>query len=124
MQGTVKLFIEVVDHDSLSSNDHVDDIYVTITLTPSSSFTSRRAYTGIYGNSRIVLSFRVQCMSNYYGSDCATYCVPRDDSEGHYSCRLNGQKICLNGYEGMNCENEINECSSNPCQNQGTCTVS
>ena len=82
IQGTVRLFIEVEDYDIFNSDNHIDDIYVTITLTPSSSFTSRRAYTGIHGNSRIELSFRVQCRSSFYGSNCATRCVARDYSGG------------------------------------------
>ncbi len=31
---------------------------------------------------------------------------------------------CVEGYEGKNCETEIDECLSNPCSNGGTCTVS
>ena len=96
----MRLFIEVEDYDSFNSDDHVDDIYATISLTPSTSFTSRTAYNGIHGNSRIELSFRVQCKTNFYGSNCATYCVAMDDSGGHYSCGISGQKICLNGWSG------------------------
>uniref|UniRef100_A0A3P8P3F5 Cubilin n=1 Tax=Astatotilapia calliptera TaxID=8154 RepID=A0A3P8P3F5_ASTCA len=29
---------------------------------------------------------------------------------------------CNSGWEGVNCDQNINECSSNPCQNGGTCT--
>ena len=96
----MRLFIEVEDYDSFNSDDHVDDVYVTITRTPSSSFSSRRAYTGVHGNSRIELSFRVQCAANFYGSNCATRCVPRDDSGGHYRCGSNGERICLSGWSG------------------------
>ena len=98
IQGTVRLFIEVEDYDSFNADDHVDDVYVTITQSPSSSFSSRLAYTGVHGNSRIELSFRVQCTANFYGSNCATHCVPRDDSQGHYSCGSNGERICLSGW--------------------------
>ena len=39
VQGTVTLFIEVEDND-LFFDDHVDDVYATITQSPSSSFSS------------------------------------------------------------------------------------
>ena len=110
MQGTVRLFIQVVDYDPFNSDDHIDDVYVTITRSPSSSFSSRRTYTGSYGISRIELSFRVQCDSNYYGSDCATYCIATDNSNGHYTCGTNGEKVCLSGW-------------SNPSSNCTTGTV-
>ena len=96
----MRLFIEVEDHDDFEDDDHVDDVYVTITQSPSSSFSLGQTYTGIHGNSMIVLSFRVQCAANFYGSDCATHCVPRDDSQGHYRCGSNGERICLSGWSG------------------------
>ena len=122
----MRLFIEVEDYDSFNSDDHVDDVYVTITLTPSSSFTSRRAYTGIHGNSRIELSFRVQCSSDFYGSNCATYCVPRDDSVGHYSCGSNGEKICLSGWSepASDCTTGIIACFSSLSTQVQSCRVS
>ena len=92
-----------MDYDPLNANDHIDDIYVTITRSPGSSYSSRGSYTGIHGNSRIELSFRVQCGTNYYGSNCATYCVARDDSGGHYTCGTNGQKICRSGWSSSYC---------------------
>jgi hypothetical protein len=98
MQGTVRLFIQVEDYDPSSSNDLVDDVYATIILTPNSSFTSRRVYDGINRNSRVELSFRLQCTSNFYGSDCATFCMPRDDSGGRYDCGPDGERICLSGW--------------------------
>ncbi|KAK3106526.1 hypothetical protein FSP39_021900 [Pinctada imbricata] len=41
------------------------------------------------------------------------------------ACQVTGDSYrcnCQAGYNGMNCETNINECSSNPCQNGGTCT--
>lgn len=42
-------------------------------------------------------------MADYYGVDCATYCVARDDSTGHYNCDTNGGKNCLEGWSGPEC---------------------
>ena len=98
LQSTVTLFIQVVDYDPNNPDDHVDDIYVTITRSPSYSFSYRTTYTGVHDNSRVELSFRVQCDSNYYGSDCATYCIATDNSNGHYTCGTNGAKVCLSGW--------------------------
>ena len=100
VQGTVTLFIEVEDNDPFF-DDHVDDVYATITQSPSSSFSSRQTYTGVHGNSRIELSFRIQCTANFYGSNCATHCVPKDDSGGHYGCGSNGERICLSGWSEL-----------------------
>lgn len=37
--------------------------------------------------------------------------------QGSYTCS------CRAGYTGVNCEEKINECDSNPCRNGGSCTV-
>ncbi|XP_060950209.1 cubilin [Limanda limanda] len=42
-------------------------------------------------------------------------CVATTSAPG-YIC------ICNSGWQGANCDQNINECSSNPCQNGGTCT--
>ena len=76
----------------------MDDIYIEINISPSSVFTSSAYYDGDHGNARIQLSFRVQCSSNYYGSNCGTYCVSTDSSGGHYTCGSNGEKRCRTGW--------------------------
>ena len=102
-QGAAQLYVEVYDIDD-GSDDHVDDIYVEINLDPNTQFTTATNFYGNNGNSRISLSFRVTCTANYYGTDCATYCVPTDDSSGHYTCdQRSGARICLNGWSGSDC---------------------
>ena len=40
------------------------------------------------------------------------------DGVQSYAC------LCVAGFSGSRCETNINECSPNPCQNGGDCTVS
>ena len=83
------------------------DIILTIFYThaspslppPSLPFPLQQEYTGVHSNSHIVFSFSISCDSNFYGSDCATYCVPTDSTQGHYSCDSStGEKICKSGW--------------------------
>ena len=47
---------------------------------------------------------KVYCNTNYYGSDCATFCGSRDDALGHYTCNPStGSKICLHGKQCSVC---------------------
>ncbi|KAG8225570.1 hypothetical protein J437_LFUL002087 [Ladona fulva] len=50
----------------------------------------------------------------YLGHDCKNGATCKDAING-YTCE------CLAGWEGKLCEEDINECASNPCQNGGTC---
>lgn len=49
-------------------------------------------------------SVRVQCADNYYNTTCTTFCRPRNDQFGHYTCGEQGNKVCLPGWQGANCE--------------------
>ncbi len=51
-------------------------------------------------------------------SPCQNGATCCNNGHGGYTCS------CPPGYEGTNCQTNINECLPNPCQNQGTCTVS
>ena len=56
--------------------------------------------TGEKGKVELIISYEVRCQQNYYSTDCSTYCVPSDNSMGHYNCDpSNGNKICLPGYQ-------------------------
>ncbi|CAH0388501.1 unnamed protein product [Bemisia tabaci] len=51
--------------------------------------------------------FRVTCDPHYYGNGCANLCRPRDDKFGHYSCSLQGDRVCLPGWKGDYCTKPI-----------------
>ena len=99
MQGRAQFYIEVVDLDVANPDDHVDDIYVDISLTPSTTFSPVMSFNGDHGNGRIELSFRVQCEASFFGPNCTTFCQPTDDSTGRYTCGPNGEFICLEGWQ-------------------------
>ncbi|KAL0868793.1 hypothetical protein ABMA27_007159 [Loxostege sticticalis] len=68
---------------------------------------------------------RVLCLPNYYNATCTTFCRPRDDKFGHYSCSASGDKQCLPGWQGTNCENPVCKEGCHPihgrCDNPGEC---
>uniref|UniRef100_A0A182JD50 Delta-like protein n=1 Tax=Anopheles atroparvus TaxID=41427 RepID=A0A182JD50_ANOAO len=55
-------------------------------------------------SARITYRVRVQCADNYYNTTCTTFCRPRNDQFGHYTCGKEGNKVCLPGWQGANCE--------------------
>ena len=91
------MYIRVIDED-VAFDDHVDDIYAAIRVSPSSSYSSNQRFTGVGGTSTVTLRYRVTCSANFYGSDCATQCVGRDDDSGHYTCGTNGEVVCRSGW--------------------------
>jgi len=39
------------------------------------------------------------CKENYYGKSCDLLCKPRNDNFGHYTCGLEGEKVCMDGWD-------------------------
>ncbi|XP_069122967.1 uncharacterized protein [Argopecten irradians] len=70
------------------------------------------------GAAVIVIEYSVVCDANYYG-DCSEYCRPVSP---RYHCSSAGQKICLSGWVGPQCDNRVSPCAKNPCRNGGSCT--
>lgn len=54
---------------------------------------------------------RVSCDEHYYGFGCNKFCRPRDEFFGHYTCDYNGNKTCLEGWSGPDCN--TGKCRSN-----------
>uniref|UniRef100_A0A4W5RMI9 Delta-like protein n=1 Tax=Hucho hucho TaxID=62062 RepID=A0A4W5RMI9_9TELE len=64
--------------------------------------------------SELRYSYHVFCDEYYFGDSCAEYCRPRDDTLGHYTCDVEGNKQCLEGWKG-------NYCSDRKFNLLGTC---
>ena len=67
---------------------------IDLELNPGPNFTERTTYTGFYNISDVGfdMSFRVQCLENYFGANCTTFCEPL---EGVYTCDIEGRSVCL-----------------------------
>lgn len=73
----------------------------------------------------LVYRVRVLCQENYYGDTCTRFCRKRDDAFGHYRCLLSGDKECLPGWRGPNCETPVCKEGCHPehghCSRPGDC---
>ncbi|KAM9812844.1 delta-like protein C isoform 2-T2 [Syngnathus typhle] len=76
--------------------------------------------------SRVHYAYRAVCDQHYHGDACAAFCRPRNDTFGHYSCRRDGQRQCLDGWAGQYCARPIcaSGCSAEHgfCEAPGECT--
>ena len=95
--------MKITDYDNgvPSFDDELIDEFTTpdIFLSPSTGFTNQMTFAGDYGIASVTLSFQVECDTDFYGSNCATFCQDTDDESGHYSCNGDGSKMCLPGYQ-------------------------
>uniref|UniRef100_A0A8C4HQJ2 Delta-like protein n=1 Tax=Dicentrarchus labrax TaxID=13489 RepID=A0A8C4HQJ2_DICLA len=64
---------------------------------------------------------RLSCDEHYYGFGCNKFCRPRDDFFGHYECDQNGNKTCLEGWSGPDCNTAI--CRQGCSTEHGSCKV-
>jgi len=71
---------------------------------PSLSYTSKKSFNGIHGNSQLTFQFKVTCGNNFYGRNCATRCVGQNSvANGFYTCSSEGERVCLAGWTGPAC---------------------
>lgn len=106
-QGSIQLYARAMTDDSAPKI--IDDIFIELNLTANNGFSPSQNYTGDFSVATVELSFQVCCAPDYYGLDCSTHCLARDDAEGHYTCnRDTGTFICNDGY--MNETSDCTEC--------------
>ena len=51
-----------------------------------------------------IYRIRVMCDEHYYNTTCSKFCRPHDDRLGHYTCNGNGDKVCMEGWLGPDCD--------------------
>lgn len=93
-----------VDDTDVDNDDLLDRVIVDMVLGFSSSYSSINSHLGYYNRVTMTFRFRVICDTNYYGADCTRFCVSQDSNTlGHYTCNANGDRVCLDGYTGVDC---------------------
>ena len=100
LQVSFQLFIRARDEDNPGRDDDLDDIFISQSRQPNTGFSQEQEYFGAKRDVSIRLSYRITCQTNFYGSDCATFCLAQnDDFNGHYTCNSDGSLQCRDGYE-------------------------
>ncbi|BFZ08930.1 hypothetical protein BsWGS_11969 [Bradybaena similaris] len=123
MDSSIFLIIQVYDEDAVSEDDHTQTWGTTMaeTIKPSKNNAPWASKETSSGSHRLVFQIRIYCEPNYYNPNCTQFCLASDGPNGHYTCDPNtGAKICLPGWTGSDCVEDINECSLNYCE-RGTC---
>lgn len=73
-------------------------------INPSRQWQTLKQNTGI---AHFEYQIRVTCDDYYYGFGCNKFCRPRDDFFGHYACDQNGNKTCMEGWMGPECNKGV-----------------
>ncbi|XP_063416774.1 uncharacterized protein LOC134699009 [Mytilus trossulus] len=114
-QGEAPIQIEVFDSNTDDKKNILIDLFFNVYNSTQAGFnqTSIAAVNlnliGTRSNNPTNLRFSVSvfCDSQYYGSDCSTKCVPTNKCDGHYTCDHQGNKVCLSGWRGTDCTDQV-----------------
>uniref|UniRef100_A0A7N6A590 Delta-like protein n=1 Tax=Anabas testudineus TaxID=64144 RepID=A0A7N6A590_ANATE len=131
------LIVEALDFNNNSSSGIIEKAVHSGMINPSRQWQSLK-HNGVVA--QFHFQVRLSCDEHYYGFGCNKFCRPRDDFFGHYECDHNGNKTCLEGWSGPDCNTAIcrqgcstehgsckvpgeseRACLSNPCLNRGSC---
>ena len=68
----------------------INRLTIDLELGSGPNFTERMTYIGVLKKADVQfdMSFRVQCLENYFGPNCTTFCEPL---EGVYTCDSEGK---------------------------------
>ncbi|XP_033943953.1 protein jagged-1a-like isoform X2 [Pseudochaenichthys georgianus] len=117
------LIVEALDFNNDSSSGNVGGVMIEKAvlsgmINPSRQWQSLQ-HTGPVA--QFHFQVRLSCDEHYYGFGCNKFCRPRDDFFGHYECDHNGNKTCLDGWAGLDCNTAI--CRQGCSTEHGSCKV-
>ncbi|XP_074517911.1 protein jagged-1a-like isoform X2 [Halichoeres trimaculatus] len=113
------LIVEALDYNNDSSSSSVIEKAVH-----SGMINPGRQWQTLKHDGRVAqftFQVRLTCDEHYYGFGCNKFCRPRDDFFGHYECDHNGNKTCLDGWSGPDCNTAI--CRQGCSSEHGSCKV-
>ncbi|XP_038077194.1 protein jagged-1-like [Patiria miniata] len=121
-QRQMRVKLRVQDEDFLGE-ELVDEDFLNIDQASSPSQSSAQWQNYRMGtHADFTFQVRIYCNTNYFTPDCSVYCIPTDNQNGHYTCdSTTGDKICQDGWEGVDCNEDIDECQTGPCLHDATC---
>nr|XP_020478865.1 delta-like protein C [Monopterus albus] len=120
--GTFSLIVEAWSVESLGTNSTENRNSLISRLATRRSLIVGEEWSQDvhFGNqSEFRYSYHVVCEEYYHGKACATYCRPRNDTFGHYTCDSEGNYQCLEGWSGEYCADPI--CAAGCSKEQGIC---
>lgn len=100
-QGGLQLLIRVehIGENILDDHQLIDRVIIELFLSVDESPLAFLG-AGEQGTiSALVSSVSVACEGGFFGADCNTFCIKRDDSTGHFECGADGSIVCLAGYQ-------------------------
>lgn len=95
-------FIIEIDNVINDRTERIASFNLAGPLRPSEDFGMNRPFDSVNQRVEITMRFRLRCSTNYFGTDCNTYCVPTE----RFTCNsTNGAIVCREGYqnETLNC---------------------
>ena len=101
LKGSFQIAVRIFDED-VFDDDLIDIVVFDRIIIPGSGWVGMENRQGVHNSATVSAEFRVDCNTNFYGSNCATFCVATDNSQGHYTCDSNGGRVCLSGWTNTN----------------------
>ncbi|XP_034384645.1 delta-like protein C [Cyclopterus lumpus] len=120
--GTFSLIIEAWNAESsgLESTENQNNLMTRLATRRRLTVSEDWSQDVHFGNqSELHYSYHVVCNEHYHGEACSSYCRPRNDTFGHYTCDASGDRRCLEGWRDEYCSDPI--CAAGCSEEHGFC---
>ncbi|OAF66441.1 hypothetical protein A3Q56_05849, partial [Intoshia linei] len=113
LMNSIILTIGVFNINNEDENEVVDNLFLDLTPFVWLNRPMEDHILAAYGlrneTSHLQFVMETKCQDNYYGPKCKIYCKDVNDVSGHYNCDANGSKICLDNWNGENCNSQTDK---------------